>query len=186
MSVSRRRRPEPRRRRRVHGGQPGLQLRNTGQWTFQGADQGFWDIDLWIGGLAERPLFDGRWGHVQLRDPRLRPAEQDGDRFYYLYRTPMGTHLGNEIIENQFANLVMEQRGSSTLNGEIFIWSNQTYDLELKGPTHFNAATNRPSSTSTAIHTLTMPASAGTPGDRGERRERLHIGWPRRRHHLRR
>src|SRR5262249_14244126 len=61
----------------------------TGQWTFVGADQGFWDIDLWIGGLAERPLFDGPLGttfsYVILE---FAQRQQDGDRFYYLYRTP--------------------------------------------------------------------------------------------------
>ncbi len=64
----------------------------TGQWEFTGGDQGFWDVDLWIGGLAERPLFDGPLGTTfsyVLLDFAQR--QQDGDRFYYLFRTPMGT-----------------------------------------------------------------------------------------------
>ena len=112
----------------------------TGQWTFEGADQGFWDIDLWIGGLAERPLFDGPLGttfsYVILD---FAQRQQDGDRFYYLFRTPMGTHLGNEIIENQFGNLVMDHTGLDHLNGEIFIWANATFKL-TETPDYFNAA----------------------------------------------
>ena len=103
----------------------------TGGWTFPGADQGFWDIDLWIGGLAERPLFDGPLGttfsYVILD---FAQRQQDGDRFYYLFRTPMGTNLGNEIIQNQFGNLVKEHTGLEHLNGEIFIWANATYELD--------------------------------------------------------
>ena len=103
----------------------------TSQWEFTGADKGFWDIDLWIGGLAERPLFDGPLGttfsYVILD---FAQRQQDGDRFYYLYRTPMGTHLGDEIIRNQFTNLVMENTGLQHLNGEIFIWSSATFELD--------------------------------------------------------
>ena len=129
----------------------------TGQWTFTGADQGFWDIDLWIGGLAERPLFDGPLGttfsYVILD---FAQRQQDGDRFYYLYRTPMGTHLGNEIIENQFGNIVMDHTGLDHLNGEIFIWANATYNL-TESPDYFNAATQ----TILDVDGTPMPASNG-------------------------
>jgi hypothetical protein len=85
-------------------------------------------------------LFDGPLGttfsYVILD---FAQRQQDGDRFYYLYRTPMGTHLGNEIIENQFGNLVMDHTGLDHLNGEIFIWANATYIL-TRNPDYFNAA----------------------------------------------
>jgi Ca2+-binding RTX toxin-like protein len=130
---------------------------NTSQWSFAGADQGFWDIDLWIGGLAERPLFDGPLGttfsYVILD---FAQRQQDGDRFYYLYRTPMGTHLGNEIIENQFGNLVMEHTGLDHLNGEIFIWANETYNL-TESADYFNVANE----TILDVDGTPMPASAG-------------------------
>ena len=130
---------------------------NTGQWTFHGSDQGFWDIDLWIGGLAERPLFDGPLGttfsYVILD---FAQRQQDGDRFYYLYRLPMGTHLGNEVIENQFGNLVMDHTGLEHLNGEVFIWANQTYNL-TDNPDYFNVATE----TIYDVDGTPMPASAG-------------------------
>ena len=130
---------------------------SNGQWTFAGADQGFWDIDLWIGGLAERPLFDGPLGttfsYVILD---FAQRQQDGDRFYYLFRTPMGTHIGNEIIENQFGNLVMDHTGLDHLNGEIFIWANQTYTLD-DDPNYFNVANE----TILDVDGTPMPASGG-------------------------
>ena len=102
----------------------------TGKWEFLGGDQGFWDVDLWIGGLAERPLFDGPLGTTFsyiLLDFAQR--QQDGDRFYYLYRTPMGTHLGNEIIANHFTDMVMRATGLEHLNGDVFITPDGVFEL---------------------------------------------------------
>jgi Ca2+-binding RTX toxin-like protein len=104
---------------------------DTGQWTFEGANQGFWDVDLWIGGLAERPLFDGPLGTTFsyiLLDFAQRM--QDGDRFYYLYRTPMGTDLGDEIIANQFGDLVSRATGLDHLNGDVFIAADKYFFLD--------------------------------------------------------
>ncbi|MEW5964935.1 MAG: peroxidase family protein [Pseudomonadota bacterium] len=115
----------------------------TQQWEFTQGDQGFWDIDLWTGGLAERPLFDGPLGttfsYVILD---FAQRMQDGDRFYYLYRTPMGTHLGDEIIRNQFANLVMDNTGLEHVNGEVFIWSSATFELDGATLTDVDADSN--------------------------------------------
>lgn len=104
---------------------------DTKTWTFEGANQGFWDVDLWIGGLAERPLFDGPLGTTFsyiLLDFAQRM--QDGDRFYYLYRTPMGTALGDEIIANQFGDLVSRATGIEHLNGDVFIAADKYFFLD--------------------------------------------------------
>ncbi len=102
-----------------------------GTWTFVGANQGFWDVDLWVGGLAERPLFDGPLGTTFsyiLLDFAQRM--QDGDRFYYLYRTPMGTSLGDEVIANQFGDLVSRATGLDHLNGDVFIAADKYFFLD--------------------------------------------------------
>lgn len=140
----------------------------TQQWEFTQGDQGFWDIDLWTGGLAERPLFDGPLGttfsYVILD---FAQRMQDGDRFYYLYRTPMGTHLGDEIIRNQFANLVMDNTGLEHVNGEVFIWSNATFELDGATLTDVDADSNINDYFNAATQTITdvdgtlMQASAG-------------------------
>ncbi|NOU03344.1 MAG: hypothetical protein HOO94_06830, partial [Novosphingobium sp.] len=84
----------------------------SGEWEFTGGDQGFWDIDLWIGGLAERPTFDGPLGttfsYIMLDfGQRL----MDGDRFYYLYRMPVGHHLGDELLSHTFSEMIERTTG---------------------------------------------------------------------------
>lgn len=115
---------------------------DTGQWEINannGADQGFWDVDLWIGGLAEQPLFDGPLGttfSVIMLDFAQRM--QDGDRFYYLYRMPVGHHLGDQIIGEQFADLIMRTTGLEHINGDAFGVPSATYFLD-DGANYFNA-----------------------------------------------
>jgi Ca2+-binding RTX toxin-like protein len=127
-----------------------------GEWAFPGADQGFWDIDLWIGGLAERPLFDGTLGttfsYVILD---FAQRMQDGDRFYYLYRTPGSTHLGDEFIRNQFGNLVMDNTGLELANGEVFIWASGTFELDGNVLTNVDADSNINDYFNAAEHTIT-------------------------------
>ncbi len=87
----------------------------TGTWNQNdngGGDLGFWDIDLWIGGLAEQPLFDGPLGTTfTMVMADFGQKMQDNDRFYYLYRMPVGHHLGDQIIGEQFADLIMRTTG---------------------------------------------------------------------------
>lgn len=86
---------------------------STGQWEFhQGGDQGFWDIDLWIGGLAEHPTFDGPLG-TTFTYIMLDFGERllDGDRFYYFYRMPVGQHLGDELISHTFSEMIERTTG---------------------------------------------------------------------------
>lgn len=92
-------------------GEPGYV---RGHWDVNSSsgDQGFWDIDLWIGGLAEQALFDGPLGTTfSFIILDFAQRLQDGDRFYYLYRMPVGQHLGDQIIGEQFADLVMRTTG---------------------------------------------------------------------------
>ncbi|WP_218463706.1 peroxidase family protein [Maritimibacter sp. DP1N21-5] len=113
----------------------------TGQWQVNannGGDQGFWDIDLWIGGLAEQPLFDGPLGTTfSLVMLDFAQRMQDGDRFYYLYRMPVGHHLGDQIIGEQFADLVMRTTGLDHINGDVFGQASATFILD--GDTYDNA-----------------------------------------------
>jgi Ca2+-binding RTX toxin-like protein len=85
------------------------------------ADTGVDDIDLWIGGLAENTnLFGGLLGpsfnyvfEKQLTDL------QNGDRFYYLARTP-GMNLRTQLEGNSFAELVMRNTPAHTLKADPF------------------------------------------------------------------
>jgi Ca2+-binding RTX toxin-like protein len=94
-----------------------------------GADDGFQKVDLWIGGLAESHISGGLLGetfNVVFVDQIQRLM--DGDRFYYLYRLA-GTQFGDEIINEQFKDMVERTTGTTHLNGNIFGYSDNYYEL---------------------------------------------------------
>jgi len=99
-------------------------LNGTGAWantaggiTTTGID----NIDLWIGGLAEKIMpFGGMLGstfnfvfEVQLE------KLQDGDRFYYLQRLD-GLHLLSEMENNTFAKLISKNADAGHLPSDVF------------------------------------------------------------------
>ncbi|MGO4852554.1 peroxidase family protein [Phaeovulum sp. W22_SRMD_FR3] len=98
-----------------------------------GGDQGFWDVDLWIGGLAEQQMFDGPLG-TTFSFVMLDFAQrmQDGDRFYYLYRMPVGQHLGDQIIGEQFSDLIMRTTGLEHI-ADAFAAQTAYYTLDGTG-----------------------------------------------------
>ena len=105
----------------------------TGTWNQNdngGGDLGFWDIDLWIGGLAEQPLFDTPLGTTfSLIMADFGQRMQDADRFYYLYRMPVGHHLGDQIIGEQFSDLIMRTTGLEHI-GDAFGLQSAYYTLD--------------------------------------------------------
>lgn len=73
------------------------------------------DVDLWIGGLAEKPA-EGQLGSTfafvfQEQLDRL----QDGDRFYYLDRLD-GSHVLSDIKSQEFADIIMRNTGLTGLD----------------------------------------------------------------------
>ncbi|SHF58961.1 Ca2+-binding protein, RTX toxin-related [Loktanella atrilutea] len=94
-----------------------------------GGDQSFQAVDMWIGGLAEAHISGGLLGetfNVVFVDQIQRLM--DGDRFYYLYRLA-GTQFGDEIINEQFKDMVERNTGTTHLNGNIFGYSDSYYEL---------------------------------------------------------
>jgi len=81
-------------------------LNGTGAWA--GVETGLNEIDLWIGGLAEKIMpFGGMLGSTfnAVFEAQLEML-QDLDRFYYLTRT-QGLNLLNELENNAFSKLIM-------------------------------------------------------------------------------
>src|SRR5690606_12456501 len=80
----------------------------NGQGAYAGNLGGLNDVDLWIGGLAEKKMaFGGVLGSTfsfvfQLQMENL----QDSDRFYYLSRA-QGLNLLTELENNSLAKMVM-------------------------------------------------------------------------------
>lgn len=120
------------------GGNP-VYNETTGQWEFAQGDQGFWDVDLWIGGLAERPLFDGPLG-TTFSFVMLDFAQrmQDGDRFYYLYRMPFAHPVGVQVIAEQFTDMVSRTLGIEHF-GSAFGTADARFELTDGNDFHDNS-----------------------------------------------
>ncbi|VVT08480.1 peroxidase family protein [Rhizobium sp. EC-SD404] len=96
-------------------------LNSTGAWNAELS--GLNDIDLWIGGLAEKKMpFGGMLGSTFNAVFELQMENlQDGDRFYYLTRT-QGQNFLNELEQNSFskmmlANTALAQAGPDGIRG---------------------------------------------------------------------
>lgn len=115
-------------------------LNSTGAWA-SGAGgvttTGLDNVDLWIGGLAEKILpFGGMLGstfnfvfEVQMENL------QNGDRFYYLQRLD-GLHLFGEMEANSFASLIMRNTDATHLPSDVF--STPGLILEVDQSRQFN------------------------------------------------
>ncbi|RYY22577.1 MAG: heme peroxidase [Sphingomonadales bacterium] len=79
------------------------------------------DVDLWIGGLAEKILpFGGMLGSTfnfvfEVQMEQL----QNADRFYYLQRLD-GLHLFSEMEGNSFASMIMRHTDATHLPSDVF------------------------------------------------------------------
>jgi Ca2+-binding RTX toxin-like protein len=79
------------------------------------------NIDLWIGGLAEKQtLFGGLLGSTFnfIFETQLENL-QDGDRLYYLPRIE-GMDFGLQIESNTFASLIIQNSGAKHISAAIF------------------------------------------------------------------
>ena len=131
-------------------------LNGTGVWT--GVGTGLNDVDLWIGGLAEKTTpFGGMLGSTFAFVFEMQLGElQDGDRFYYLSRLG-GLNLFSEIENNTFAAMVM--RNSDVRHLPFDVFSTPTYTLETDG-NQFNQGLG--SADPAGLVTRNDPATPGT------------------------
>ncbi len=119
-------------------------LNSTGAWT--AANSGLNNIDLWIGGLAEKKMpFGGMLGSTFNAIFELQLENlQDGDRFYYLTRT-QGQNFLTMLEQNSFAKMIMANtdlakpgadgiRGTAddVIDRHIGVDSFSTYDYVLE------------------------------------------------------
>jgi Ca2+-binding RTX toxin-like protein len=98
---------------------------------------GLGNVDLWIGGLAERQMpFGGLLGSTFnfVFETQLE-ALQNGDRFYYLGRLA-GLNFLTEMENNSFAKLIMANTDATHLPGDVF--STPTWILEVDPTRQFN------------------------------------------------
>ncbi|HEX7862242.1 MAG TPA: peroxidase family protein [Verrucomicrobiae bacterium] len=98
-------------------------FQSTGAWAPVGGrtTTGVDDIDLWMGGLAEKgQVFGGLLGPTfnYVFEKQMEDL-QDGDRFYYLARTA-GLNLLVQLEGNSFAELIMRNTDAHGLPGDVF------------------------------------------------------------------
>ncbi|WP_262297610.1 peroxidase family protein [Microvirga sesbaniae] len=108
-------------------------LNGTGAWNAE--NSGLNDIDLWMGGLAEKKMdFGGMLGSTFsfVFEAQLE-ALQDADRFYYLSRV-QGLNLLNELENNSMTDIIMRNtdlgdEGRTALPGDIFATPAHTLEM---------------------------------------------------------
>ena len=95
-------------------------INGSGDWATQ--ETGLNNVDLWVGGLAESTdINGGLLGRTfnYVFETSLTDL-QNGDRFYYLGRTP-GMNLRTQLESNSFAELVMRNTDNThTLKQDAF------------------------------------------------------------------
>jgi len=106
---------------------PAVSWKNaSGNVSKTGLDQ----VDLWVGGLAEMTnLFGGLLGTTFNYVFELQLTElQDGDRLYYLNRTP-GMNLRAQLEGNSFAELIMRNTTATALKADAFATADCKFEL---------------------------------------------------------
>ena len=104
-------------------------LNGTDAWA--GQETGLNEIDLWVGGLAERTnLFGGLLGSTfnYVFESQLTDL-QNSDRLYYLGRTP-GMNLRAQLEGNSFAELVMRNTTAHSLKADAFATADCKFELK--------------------------------------------------------
>ena len=117
------------------------------------------EIDLWIGGLAEKQMpFGGLLGSTFnfVFETQMEKL-QNGDRFYYLERTA-GLNFLTELENNSFAKLIMANTDLKHLPGDVF--STPTWILEANDAVQFTGlgldGRDDPTEGGTALNPLVM------------------------------
>lgn len=116
---------------------------NTQTLTFNSGvgDGGFWDIDLWLGGLAEKKVLgvansEGMLGSTfDFVFATQMIALQNGDRLYYLAR--LAGNLLDQVEQQTFADLVQRGAHATHVNGDTFGTADEYVELSELGVTNF-------------------------------------------------
>jgi Ca2+-binding RTX toxin-like protein len=109
----------------------------NGQGQYAANLGGLENVDLWIGGLAEKIMpFGGMLGSTfNFVFEGMMEKLQNGDRFYYLQRLD-GLHLFGEMENNSFASMIMRNTDAKHLPSDVF--SAPSLILEVDQTKQFN------------------------------------------------
>jgi VCBS repeat-containing protein len=126
------------------------------QWS-TGSVTGVDNVDLWIGGLAEKQnLFGGLLGSTfDFIFRNQMEALQDADRLYYLPRIE-GMQFATQIEQNTFAEMIMTNTGAKGLGASVFMTPEYVVDLDKMYAK--DASGNYLADDANGNHALTDPA----------------------------
>ncbi len=149
-------------------------LFSTGTWANSTArpkdvDQvtntGLGNVDLWVGGLAEKQMpFGGLLGSTFnfVFETQMEKL-QDGDRFYYLERT-QGMNFLTELENNSFAKLMMANTDVTHLPGDVF--TTPAFTLEVNDAVQYTGlgpdGRDDPTEGGTALNPLVLRNNPNT------------------------
>src|SRR4029079_14397624 len=108
---------------------------STGAWANNAngvTRTGLDDVDMWIGGLAELTNINGSLLGSTNNYVFQNTLEnlQDGDRLYYLARTP-GLNLRSQLEGNSFAEMIERNTvGTNTLKADVFATADCKFQLQ--------------------------------------------------------
>jgi Ca2+-binding RTX toxin-like protein len=113
-------------------------LFSTGAWANAGGKSitGLDDVDLWVGGLAEVTNLNGGLLGSTFNYVFQNTLEklQDGDRLYYLNRTP-GMNLRTQLEGNSFAEMIQRNTdGTNTLKADAFATADCKFQMSAIKP----------------------------------------------------
>jgi Ca2+-binding RTX toxin-like protein len=114
-------------------------MNGTGTWSNEAdgtTTTGVDEIDLWVGGLAEKQMvFGGLLGSTfnYVFEKQMEDL-QFGDRFYYLSRTA-GLNLLTQLEGNSFAELIMRNTDAEGLPADVFSRPDYIFNLDRLGST---------------------------------------------------
>ncbi|AWN42710.1 peroxidase family protein [Methylobacterium durans] len=153
----------------LHDASGAIPFWSTGSIT--GLDQ----VDLWIGGLAEKQnLFGGLLGSTFDYIFRIQLENlQDGDRLYYLPRLE-GTHFGTEIEANSFAEMIMHNTGIKHVSASVFLTPEYTVEASNINPDDSSTWTRNPDTGKFLLEASWVKAD-GTPTTAADLAAQKHI-----------
>jgi Ca2+-binding RTX toxin-like protein len=106
--------------------------------SFMSQDQGFQNIDLWIGGLAEAKVEGGQLGSTfDFVFATQMTKLQGADRFYYLERLD-GTNLLANIEGQLLSDIVMRNTGVQHLYTDIFSVADSSVEMSSHSKNEYN------------------------------------------------
>jgi Ca2+-binding RTX toxin-like protein len=86
-----------------------------------GGNQDFWNIDLWVGGLAEKKVDSGLLGSTMDAVFAAQMSHlQNGDRLYYINRFNIAANILPSIDTQLLSDIVMRNTGAKHLYSDIF------------------------------------------------------------------